>query len=134
MIFMFDMEGKELTCNKGKTKRSKMLISPQRGSVLVSPECRSVSALHSPLAEERVGLWESGDDVDRNHELKEILFVSLFYEKTVCFSRIQLIPTTARTEHSGHNQPLNPSVYVCGGVVSIVLFLSQCLLHHFNSN
>lgn len=129
---MFNVEGKELTCNEGKTKRSKILVSPQRGSILVSPECRSVSALHSPLAEERVRLWESGNDVDRDHELKEVLLVSPLYEKTsVRFSGIQLIPRTTKIEHSEQNQPLNPSVYVCGGGVSIVLFLSQFLLHHF---
>lgn len=70
----------------------------------------SISVQHSPLAEQSVGLWESGDDPDIDQKLKEVLFASLLHEKTpACLSRIQLIPSTLRAEHFEQTRPLNLS-------------------------
>lgn len=72
----------------------------KEGDSEASPEHRPISAPHSLLAEGSVMLWESGDDLDRDHELKEVLFAFLLHEKIpIGLSRTQLVPSTARIEH-----------------------------------
>lgn len=66
--------------------------------------------------------------------LREAPFASLLHEKTsVCLSRIQPILSTMRSERLEQNQPLNPSVYVCGGGMGTALVLYEFLLHHFTA-
>lgn len=137
-LYVGDKEDKWPTCHKGETKKNKILMSSQRGSLLkLLQRIGSVSVQHSPLAKQSVGLWEFGDDPDIDHELKEVLFAFLFPEKTSACLSLQIIPSAIKNWTFWTDSAFKPCLKVWGvrrvwrGALWIFYYLF--LLHHYTA-